>query len=297
MSDSLLNRSYKQLEENISEKKILILGDSHIANGLNTTILKDSFNYASVSETYVQTYYKLKSLLKRDDQNIELVILQFDLHTFFDKYNKDQNLYFWSRFIDPFEIKTIYNWTWSETIFYKIKTIFFSYVSGLMNISENLQRKGDTGSKLIDGFQPLYKKLNLKRPKEIFLKQRVHQHFLKHGKPIAKVNLSYFFKILDLLQQNNIEVALISMPLSKEYYAYAKNYLAFKDFKKLLDITRKNFPNLKQYYNYRMSFLDSPEFYEKDSLFNDYDHLNINGTIKLGKNLCRRLQEDFNFCR
>ncbi len=47
-----------------------------------------------------------------------------------------------------------------------------------------------------------------------------------------------------------------------------------------------------QYYNYRLSFLNSPEFYEEDSLFHDYDHLNLKGSIKLTRSLDFRLKND-----
>ena len=67
-------------------------GDSHTGEGVRCEFIDNSFNFSGDGEDYVETYYKIKKLLK-EGVIIKNFILEVDLHTFSDKIRTPERLF------------------------------------------------------------------------------------------------------------------------------------------------------------------------------------------------------------
>ena len=85
--------------------KYLILGDSHSQRNFDTRILEGAFNFSSVGENFIQSYYKLATILESGEKQVENVIMPLDLHTFSSyRADKFRDSYYWVDYIDYVEL-------------------------------------------------------------------------------------------------------------------------------------------------------------------------------------------------
>ena len=85
---SNLERIERDFEKYKNETKILIIGNSHSRDDINPTFLPNSYVLASSSESYMNSYYRLKTI-KNNNDNIETVILSYDSVSFSSKNTYD----------------------------------------------------------------------------------------------------------------------------------------------------------------------------------------------------------------
>lgn len=291
MADSLLNRAERQLDTLLPKVRILALGDSHTNRTVNPRIVKNTFNYASHGENYIQNYFKLKHLLKTKDHNIELLLLQLDMHNLYDNFNKEDNLYFWSQYIDPIDLAKVSKDWLDIPAFYYVYGNFISYISSLRVVFESFIR--NSSEKLIEGFQP---RGGLRPLEKKELKKRFNAHFKSNEKYVSDRSLTYFFKILDLAKHHNIKVALVSYPVSKYYYSVADQATSKKIFDKLAKLALEAYPNVEHHFDYSKVFFKDDLQNNKMSAFYDFDHLNIYGANIVSEHLCNKLEEKYSMC-
>lgn len=290
MSDSLLNRAEHQLKANLKNTKIIAFGDSHPTRAFNPMIVKNSFNYGSHGENYVQTYYKLKKLLEKEN-NIELVLIQMDLHNFYDNFQEGDNMYFWKDYIDPYELGIDSGSLIKTYPSYLFKSNFVSYLSGLSIVFESFVR--NSGEILKMGFQP---KPSLRRLTKEYLEQRINGHFKKDKEYISRRSLKYFHKILGLLKEKGIKAALIRYPVSKYYYNAARQRIQESTFQGLLENTKKQYPNVDLFLDFSKVFFNDDMTDLRKSVFYDHDHVNIYGANILSKNICEIIENHYKLC-
>lgn len=58
---------------------VLIVGDSHLQNGVNDQILRNSYNISASGESYLYSYIKLKAITRKNE-NIQTVLLGYSSH-------------------------------------------------------------------------------------------------------------------------------------------------------------------------------------------------------------------------
>lgn len=290
MSESLLNRSEKQIETNLMQTKIIAVGDSHPTRAINTKIIHNSFNYGSHGENYIQTYYKLKKTLQKNN-NVQLVLLQMDLHNFYDKFQENDNLYFWKDYINPIELGEDSGTTLRTYFSYLLKGNFISYLSGLSIVFESFVR--GNSEILVKGFQP---KLSLRKLDKDYLQTRVNGHFNKDEEYLSERSVKYFYKILDLLKKKNIQVALVKYPVSKYYYNAAVKIIDEKAFNELLENTKERYSNIGMFLDYSKAFFHDDMNDLKRSLFYDHDHVNIRGANIISTHICKQIESRYHLC-
>ena len=98
--EEIIERDFEKYK---NETKILILGNSHSRADINPTFLPNSYVLASSMESYMNSYYKLKTI--KNNNNIETVILSYDSVSFSSRntYNIKPITY-WKKYVDFEEV-------------------------------------------------------------------------------------------------------------------------------------------------------------------------------------------------
>ncbi|MFH0923454.1 MAG: DUF1574 family protein [Candidatus Falkowbacteria bacterium] len=277
---TILERTEKQLLGMKDEIKILFLGDSHILLGVDPAQIKNSFNYASGGENYVQTYYKLESLIKEGFMP-EIIVLPIDLHSFSSfRTDRFDNEWYWRKFINFY--KLAYQERKLSLLNNEINGIFSFKGKGLQ-----LLKPADLSklSEIQRGYTPSNSDFSKNRDRRKAAADRVASH-LEKCEVIDSVLLDYFYKILDLAKEKNIKVALVKYPLTEEYYEETKKYI----------------PDAEEYYNsalHKINSYGSINIFDyqllysgKPELFKDSDHLNSAGAAEFSKLLKKSLTDN-----
>lgn len=277
---TILERTEKQLFALKNEIQILFLGDSHVLLGADPAHIKNSFNYASGGENYIQTYYKLKNLV---DQGFvpPIIVLPVDLHSFSSfRTDRFDNEWYWRKIINFY--KLAYKEKKLSLLNNEINGIFSFKGKGLQLIKQTDKSKL---SEIQRGYTPsddVFSKLKNRRQ---IASDRVASH-LKECEIIDPVLLEYFYKILDLAEKNNINLIFIKYPLTEEYYQEALKFIP----------DTQNYYNsvLYKIHNYKnILLLDYQLLYgKKPELFKDSDHLNSAGAVEFSRLLEKDLMKN-----
>jgi len=104
-SHSYLFRTEAQFQEYKDDTNILIVGDSHPMSAVNPLYIEGSFNLTAQGENTFETYYRLKYYLEKENLDVQLVVLPFDLHTF-SSYRVDRfrTSEYWRKYIEYIEL-------------------------------------------------------------------------------------------------------------------------------------------------------------------------------------------------
>jgi len=209
LKNSQLITEYK-IEQNIST---IIIGDSHTQLGINDSLIPNGLNISQSGEAYIFSHSKLKVILQNNPK-INKVILGFSYHnisTYYDEYiygNPSKSPLSDYFFILPFEHKYLLlkkNW----------RTIFFNFNKILKIGFENTILKSKKYS-FIGYYSPskpdaLLDSLSVsKRISFQYYKKTQLQNF-------SIIQIVYLKKIIELCKQKDIELMLISTPLSISY--------------------------------------------------------------------------------
>lgn len=277
ISNYISNTQERQFNELKEKTSVLVLGDSYVHDGISPLIIKNSFNYAMGSENYVQTYYKLRHILRSyPDKKPDTIILSFNLSSFNSFRIENFNNTFWADYIDYTEI---YLYTRDKEYLYKWATgKLFSYCGRFDQVLNQMVRRKFIKPELVKGFRifkqdkdfsvnTLKKKIIPKMQKIYFENQNLQDTILIH----------YFEKTMEMCQLNNIKVILISTPWYKEFYEEAVNNYPLLAVQPLLDKEISKFPCIITYFDFQKIFFDHPH------LFRNTDHMNGKGADSLSK--------------
>ncbi len=286
--DKLIYRKefeWQQYKKNLPANALsyAFFGDSHTANDVNPEYINNSFNFATYSEDYIETYYKIKKLLEKDNVKINSVVLEIDMHTFSDRIRTEEALFsevrYYNEFISLDEMSKLKG---NKS---KISLLLGKYLPFLGNGKELISltiKKGISPLKL--GWVKLDSNWSLELNKEVTASRRYNDMYRAPGNLLTPGSVNYFLEILKLCEKNDIQIILIKYPVTKEYYdELAKHnisreqhyYALFNE----IDRITKNYAVL-DYYN---CFFQQPEY------FGDVDHLNYVGSEVLSKKINKDL--------
>ena len=255
-----------RLNDNITD---IYIGDSHLQCAIQDSLLLNSKNLGTSSESYYFSYFKLNHVLK-SNPNIHRVYLGYSYHNlseYYDEYifgkfsNSVSPNYF---FILPFkEQMKMIRWNLSDLPAY-IKSILKKGVI-IMLPKRSLP--------FIGGYENPFSDVSAIKSS---MDKRLNLQYYSNGDIIdfSSINLSYFNKIINLCNDYNVEIILLNTPLHKYYQSklpteYIKEYNAIIDKTKLNVIDFQNF-----------DFTDS-------CFIPDGDHVSMEGALQTTKELIR----------
>ncbi len=250
--------------------KYLALGNSH--NCINTHILEKSFNYGSPSENFIQSYYKLKYILEKSGKKPEYVILQADNSSFGPKASDryEYNSY-WIKYIDYVELAKIKN---NRDVLLKWpEGKFFSYVGNYKDIQLSiLYRIKFKTFEMYRGYRPHrdYHNFADEADRQKVAWDKANLVLSKEGYFDPSIRV-YFEKILQLCQAHGVNVILVRVPMTKEYYEEETKIIPVDKLWDEVDSIISRYPVYKGIFDYHGLYFDHPEY------FFDPDHLNVKG--------------------
>jgi len=263
--------------------KYLALGNSH--NCINTYILKNSFNYGSPSENYIQSYYKLKHILEKTGKKPEYVILQADISTYgpkiADRYEYNS---YWIDYIDYPELARIKG---DRTILTKwLEGRFFSYAGNYKDVQLSiLYRIKIRKLEMHNGYRPHRDYKNFAdepdKRKQAWDKANL---FLTKGVYLDHSIKIYFEKILQLCQANKVKVILVRYPMTKEFNDEEMKIVPVDKLFSEIETIASRYPAYTGMFDYHSIFFSHPEY------FFDPDHLNIKGSDLFTRQFARDMK-------
>lgn len=282
-SKSLIERTRTQYIEEGHTASILVMGDSHAKHGIDPEIIGSCFNYAGLGENYLQTYFRLNKLIEDPTFSASVILLQIDLHSFLTLTNRIGNEFHWKNYIDFIKLAI----DMQNPVFIEDWAIgnLFSYVTGSARNLPTLEVLIGlrNPSKLISGhaYSSIDHSLLTAEEQNHQAEMRVNRQF-QRTHYIDDVSLEYFNLILNLCDANEIQVILISYPITNIYYEYVSALITQEELLNCVDSIVKNHSCIVEHLNYLSLF------WGKDSLFMNSDHLNSSGA----QHLSRRISND-----
>ena len=247
-----------QLEEKID---YLFIGDSRVSLGINDSLIPSSKNISSIAEPYYFTYQKVKFFLRKTQP--KTIILGFSYASLSD--NNDRFIFGSASTFFPDNYFFILNSLEKAKIIFwnrsKLLELFNRIHHSLYCHINNINQKNNH---LYDGFSNNFLKTEAKLER---INKRINDLFYKNGslRDFSKPNIECFFKIIKLCQSRDIELILLTTPLSESYLNQVpKIYIA--KYNKILSKSKLSHINL-------INDID------KNNLFlYDGDHVNKSGS-------------------
>lgn len=256
--------AYITMDDFLKEKnkiETVFLGSSHFDLGIKSDkIPHNTFNLSFGGRNYFTLYYLLKAYIKTMP-SLKRVVIEADCHNF-TSYVSDISInHPFIKYVDFFELLKI-----------KGPLFILSRVNYLTVLDERLGKSFFIDNVL--GYITSNHKLSLFHT--IWLsrvaktaKARAKLHF-SDRKPISQDMVTFFYKIIDLCRENNIEVITLEMPVSDEYIKFSDEYKEGRELKKeVKDILANSGCR-----NYNFENLYSGQ---KSLFFSDGDHLTKKG--------------------
>ncbi|MDZ7743373.1 MAG: hypothetical protein U5Q03_16950 [Bacteroidota bacterium] len=306
VAHNILNNKKDRDFTNYNETlQYLSMGNSH--NVVNTYILDNTYNYNSPAENYVQTYYKLRSIIEEKNKKPQNLLLFIDMSSFSPRAGKyfEHNSY-WIKYIDYFELARIKG---DKNILNKwVEGKFFSYAGGYREIMLTFVYLIKIGKlDLHNGYRSPrnYNNFAYEKPEDMGgfsveenydwsgarrvdkseekrrarYKSDIYFSMKGYFDPTLAI---YFNKILELCHEHGIKVILIRVPVTKAYWEYVSSKIPVDSLYDKIEGIYNRYPNVKKVLDYHDVFFLRPE------LFFDADHLNPEGAELFTK----RLKED-----
>ncbi len=264
MNESMIQQSDNAFWNHPGKIDFLILGASHSLFGINENARINSFNFASGGENYVQTYYKLKLILEKREDDICTIILPLDLASFRDFHSstfKQSN--YWTRYVDFYEMGQLQGDV-SSSLAQKYKAVLFPYFDGHKTVTRYFTGVNMENYSTGD--------FSIEPNKEQRALQTAQKHIPDTGQPDS-ITILYLKKIIALTQAYKKPIIFIKYPLSKAYYGQALTLMSVTDYdRETEEIALISNTHIFDY---------SRAFFNHDEYFKDSHHLNPTGRIKL----------------
>ncbi len=272
---SVFELTEQQFSQQVPDVRLLFMGDSHVKDGLDPRVIPESFNFASPGENYLQTYWKLRHLLEREDLDIQAVVLPLDLHSF-SSTRTDQEAYYWywSRYDDSGEIRR--SIPEASPLALRITALLPVLGNGLEFVRVNWRH-----SELIRGFQVLRGDFGQLPDKAEIAERQAAEH-LGDATVREPLLLESFARLLELAADNDITLVFVRYPVSPQHNAAASAYIGDVDafYEPMLELIEGT-PNA--------TFLDAHALYfESLELFSNSEHLNGPGAEAFTRYLAER---------
>jgi hypothetical protein len=244
-------------------------------------LFKNAHNYATPDESYIESFYKLKEVILEDKKKIHTLVIQIDNHSFSDsRSQKYDNGYYWRDYLDYIDIA--HKTSSLVPIGEQLKAEFIPYFNNKNNFYNYFRNKRLFDEEITKGFYPA--KNNFNEVVDPLKTASIRADNFFEGYEVKSIILTnYLSDLVNLAKVNNINVVLVSLPISEPYIAAAAKYIPMDEFEKLVnEVLDEN--------NLEDNYLDYSEIYKDDlTLFSDSDHLNVTGADKFTKLLVKDL--------
>ncbi|MFH2143958.1 MAG: hypothetical protein ABIJ97_16150 [Bacteroidota bacterium] len=260
------------------------MGDSHIMNGIDPRQIKNSFNYGSGEESYIQTYYKIKNIVEIQNFMPEYIILSIDPSSFSSfRATKINNEEYWTKYLDYYEIAAILE---NNSIVYgKITGKYFSYTGECYVFMKYIFSRRKERAEIFKGYKPKFEDLSLQKNIDKTCKDRAYL-YLNHRNQFDEGLKIYFNKILKFCETNKIKIILIKMPLSESYIKYVETLIDIEDnYNEIINLT-SDVTCVYKIIDYQNIF------FRDNSKFQNPDHLNDKGALELSKLINQELYSE-----
>lgn len=231
------------------------MGASHVARGIDDTLLESAFNFARPSERYMYTYIKLQHLCEINPQ-IDTIFLECahtDLANDCDyKYFEENELSGYLELYWPLFTREDWNY-----LSLKKKDILYYIIKGIAN--RNIYSR-DKWFMALGGYEPLDGEMNRKEVKPQRELDRGAGHY---------INYLYLNKIIDYCSKRRIKLYLLQCPVFHPEYYFDDVY-----HKKALEQFVK-----------KTEYLDFSHWSVEDNERLDAHHLNRKGAVRFTNEL------------
>ena len=260
-----------------NETQLLFLGDSHTADAfvpatINEITGKNTFNFGVYHISPIEGYFILKDVIKRS-KKLEFVVLgtnpiMFNREVTEGKYTP----MFIKNYLTLFELLTVTNCKNLSVITRSgkkldlfvpmVKKLFANYKSNVVREVQNIDHGYLENTKCFNNI------------KELNCNNKIY----KNSSEIVHLQVEYFIKTIDFLEQKNIKVIIANPPLNSIFFDDIKDSNLFKDYSALLDSIAET--NNIEIYNRNYSN-NSLNFVNEDFL--NGEHLCYSGAVKNSK--------------
>lgn len=269
------SRKYDMLHNylaNRSEIKYAFFGSSHIENSVNPEYIYGSYNLAGRAMTYIENYYELKSLLRKNVK-IKYAFFELDMHTFSSyQFNFERpiltNIWHYSKIANLSEISRVTGEPYSK--------LWIDLHFPVVGNGENFFSK-KTYSDIYMGYSRREGNFTIEEIDEL-AKRRVERQF-KNREIITKQHFEYFLKTIKLADENNITVIFIKNPVFRKYDDELSKIVSREKYYKTLFNSVNG--TIEEYHI--LDYYDL--FFDNISYFSDADHLNHEGATAYSKKL------------
>jgi hypothetical protein len=273
-----IEQQYQSFIETNHSIEYLFLGASAMHHAIDPREIPGSFNAGYFSETYIESYFKLRRMLEQDQLNIKVLVLEQDTNSLSgymrlaDQIPIEYDSWYYSQFMTLKEITTYTeNNHLLQFLLTKFPVIGRGYDFSIIARGKTPVYLGWAG--LERDFSTMDQFLSTKRVTEQFEGYNLQDPVL----------LEHYEKILSLAKTHNITLVLIRLPMSKSYQNELLELgIVREDHYAQLDARAQNQNISYQVLDYYDYFINQTDF------FADPDHLNVAGT----KALTKQVQED-----
>ena len=255
--DYKLNKSIKEI----------YIGDSHIQCAVNDSLLINSRNVSTNSESFYFSYYKLKKLIE-ENQNIKKVYLGASYHSLSNYYD-DAISGKYSPSVSPKYFYILPIKEQFKLICWNVKNLP-KFIKGVLLISYRYLFKDvtfDYGGYLNNFTNSMAMKSSMEK--------RLHlQYYSGKKNNFSEINLIYLTKIIVLCKASKIDLVLLNTPLHP-YFRSKVPIIYINKFNEIVNTQNLN-------------VIDFSDLTFSDSCFiPDGDHLSVKGAFQLTKELVR----------
>ncbi len=223
-SKKVNNQRDRQFEVYKADTRLLVLGDSHAMRAVNPEMIDNSFNYATSATTVVEWYYMMDKLLQDPQVQLDVVLVELDLHIFNSAIHRlagMQDPSYWCKYIDYYDlgksdgrvVPFLLHRARGEVV----------YLGGLGDTEELLQFKADGyQTELVKGFVPSdnQEKRNIQHWARSQARAQLYGE-----QAVDPLILDYMVRLLALCQAHGVQVVLVSFPVSTYYWQAAAEYV------------------------------------------------------------------------
>jgi hypothetical protein len=263
--------------------KVLIVGDSRAANGLNPEHIMSSVNIAQGAEGVEFSYFKIMKAIE-SNSSIDTVLLAFSYHNLYDNFIEKgiiqryhlivNDQYYYDHFgYQSFSLAYVLRYA-QDKLYIPV---------GLSNDIVEYAEIRHLGEELklphVGGFNGREGSLQVR--KADFLKRFKYLH-QKEGQSmtISRMKIEYMLKLRNICAENKVKLYLVNIPTRKDYYALIPKatitsidstaYSLTGDYCEYINLSQLNYP---------------------DSLYFDCDHLNLSGSMEFSKLVNKVIRE------
>lgn len=264
---------YKKLDS----CKVLFMGDSHTARGIDFSKIPGSYSLAYYGENNMMTFYKLKYVIDHNYKLPQYIVLPCDIvtHTYGFNLARNNKAFYYS-LMDSKEAGNLGdNAALAYLDYYKMK--LFPYLDWQYALNQvNMDRQKKAGIKFSDLSPEKQKKAAAFLIQDELLENRNKDSWYN------KRALTFIERTIQLCKEHNIKLIFLKFPLTKSIFDELKNnvdsnYITNRPAE---DIVRKNnIPIL----DFEYIYVNNPE------LFFDTHHLNRMGKIKFSDALSLKI--------